>query len=273
MSGNGFLAGPPALIDAATATDYGCAMVDDVSWLAALVAGIFSFTSPCVLPLVPVFLARIAGVSVSDSHAVRRGPIIANAAAYVGGFSVVFVLLGVALGAGGALVSTGETVAEYRVWLVRLGGALLVLIGLRQIGLIKIPFLDRTRQFDAGSGAVGVPSSFVIGLAFGAGWSPCVGPILGIILSMAASTGDVGRAGLLLVTYSLGLGIPFLVVAATVGSSRGLIRAINRRMGVVMAVSGAILIGVGAIMLLGIYEQLFVELVRVAPWLPWEPEI
>lgn len=258
-------------------------MVDDVSFLAALVAGIFSFTSPCVLPLVPVFLARIAGVSIadpqlagasfSDSRPVRRGPIIANAAAYVGGFSVVFVLLGVALGAGGALVSTGETVAEYRVWLVRLGGALLVLIGLRQIGLIQIPFLDRTRRLDIGAGAVGVPSSFVIGLAFGAGWSPCVGPILGIILSMAASTGDVGRAGLLLVTYSLGLGIPFLLVAATLGSSRSVIRAINRRMGTVMLVSGAILIGVGAIMLLGIYEQLFVELVRIAPWLPWEPSV
>ncbi len=258
-------------------------MVDDVSFLAALVAGIFSFTSPCVLPLVPVFLARIAGISLTDpaivdgsmtnSRLIRRGPIIANAAAYVGGFSVVFVLLGVALGAGGALVSTGEAVAQYRVWLVRLGGALLVLIGLRQIGLIRIPFLDRTRRLDIGGGGVGVPSSFVIGLAFGAGWSPCVGPILGIILTMAASTGDIGRAVLLLVTYSLGLGIPFLLVAATLGSSRSVIRAINRRMGTVMLVSGAVLIGVGAIMLLGIYEQLFVELVRIAPWLPWEPSV
>jgi cytochrome c-type biogenesis protein len=248
-------------------------MTDDVTWLAALVAGIFSFTSPCVLPLVPVFLARIAGISVAETRTPRRGPIIANAAAYVGGFSVVFVLLGVALGAGGALVSTGEVVAENRVWLVRLGGALLVLIGLRQIGLIQIPFLDRTRRMEIGDGVAGVPSSFLIGLAFGAGWSPCVGPILGIILSMAASTGDVGRSALLLVVYSLGLGIPFLLVAATLGSSRSVIRAINRRMGIVTMVSGAILIGVGAIMLLGIYERLFVELVRIAPWLPWEPGV
>lgn len=248
-------------------------MTDDVTWLAALVAGIFSFTSPCVLPLVPVFLARIAGVSLTESRSLRRGPIIANAAAYIGGFSVVFVLLGVALGAGGTLVSTGELVAENRVWLVRLGGALLVLIGLRQIGLIQIPFLDRTRRLEIGEGAAGIPSSFLIGLAFGAGWSPCVGPILGIILSMAASTGDVGRSALLLVVYSIGLGIPFLLVAATLGSSRSVIRAINRRMGIVTMVSGAILIGVGAIMLLGIYERLFVELVRIAPWLPWEPSV
>lgn len=248
-------------------------MADDVTWLAALIAGIFSFTSPCVLPLVPVFLARIAGVSPGGSVRSRRGSILANAAAYVGGFSVVFVLLGVALGAGGALVSTGEFVEQNRVWLVRLGGALLVLIGLRQIGLIQIPFLDRTRRVDVGNDTASVSSSFVIGLAFGAGWSPCIGPILGIILTMGASTGEVGRSGLLLLTYSLGLGIPFLLVAATLGSSRTVLRAINRRMGLVMAISGAILIGVGAIMLLGIYERLFVEIVRVAPWLPWEPEV
>ena len=248
-------------------------MADDVTWFAALIAGVFSFTSPCVLPLVPVFLARIAGLSLAGAPAVRRGPILANAAAYVGGFSVVFVLLGVALGAGGALVSTGEFVEQNRIWLVRIGGALLILIGLRQIGLIQIPFLDRTRRVDVGNEAASVSSSFVIGLAFGAGWSPCIGPILGIILTMGASTGDVGRSGLLLLVYSLGLGIPFLLVAATLGSSTTVLRAINRRMGLVLAVSGAILIGVGAIMLLGIYERLFVEIVRVAPWLPWEPDV
>ncbi|HEV2527600.1 MAG TPA: cytochrome c biogenesis protein CcdA [Thermomicrobiales bacterium] len=252
-------------------------MPDDVTWLAALVAGLFSFTSPCVLPLVPVFLARIAGVSATPDVAVARGPIIANALAYIGGFSVVFVLLGVALGAGGSLVATADVVVEYRQWLVRIGGALLILIGLRQIGLIRIPFLDRTRQIETGtvSGqqAAGVGSSFMIGLAFGAGWSPCVGPILGIILTMAASSGDVGRAAWLLVVYSLGLGVPFLLIAATFGSSQSVIRAINRRMGLVVAVSGAIMLGVGAIMLLGIYERLFVEIVRAAPWLPWEPTV
>ena len=148
-----------------------------------------------------------------------------------------------------------------------------MLIGLRQLGLIQIPFMDRTRRLDTGAGTAGIPSSFVIGLAFGAGWSPCVGPILGIILTMGAATGDVGRSALLLVLYSAGLGIPFLLVAGALGSSRSILRAINRRMGVIMAASGAILIGVGAIMLLGIYQQLFVEIVRVAPWLPWEPSV
>ena len=252
-------------------------MPDDVTWLAALVAGVFSFTSPCVLPLVPVFLARIAGVSATPGVAISRGPVIANALAYVGGFSVVFVLLGVALGAGGSLVATADVVVEYRQWLVRIGGALLILIGLRQIGLIRIPFLDRTRRLDAGTAsgeqAAGVGSSFMIGLAFGAGWSPCVGPILGVILTMAASSGDIGRAAWLLVLYSLGLGVPFLLIAATFGSSQSVVRAINHRMGIVVAVSGAIMLGVGTIMLLGIYEQFFVEIVRAAPWLPWEPSV
>jgi cytochrome c-type biogenesis protein len=252
-------------------------MSTDVTWLAALVAGVFSFTSPCVLPLVPVFLARIAGVSLAPGAAARRGPVLANAAAYVAGFSVVFVLLGVALGAGGALVSTADAVVGYRAWLVRLGGALLVLIGLRQLGLVRIPWLDRERRLDTGPGmgedAAGVGSSFVVGLAFGAGWSPCVGPILGIILTMAASGGDVARAGWLLVVYSLGLGIPFLLVAATLGSSHRVLRALNRRMGLIVTVGGALMIGVGVIMLLGIYERLFVEIVRAAPWLPWEPEV
>jgi cytochrome c-type biogenesis protein len=248
-------------------------MPQDVSWVAALVAGFFSFTSPCVLPLVPVFLARIAGIT-GESRVASRGPLVANAAAYVGGFSVVFVLLGVALGAGGAVVSTADVVVDLRPWLVRAGGLLLVVIGLRQLGLIRIPVLDRTLRMDAGqASAAGLGSSFMIGVTFGAGWSPCIGPILGIILTMAASSGDVGRAGFLLVAYSLGLGIPFLLIAATVGSSDAILRGLRRNMGMVVGVSGAIMLGVGLIMLLGIYERLFVEIVRVAPWLPWEPQV
>ena len=220
--------------------------------------------------LVPVFLARIAGLS-ADGSARARMSVLANAVAYVLGFSVIFVLLGVAVGAGGALVSTGALVAEYRLWLVRVGGALLVLIGLRQLGLIQIPLLDRTLRADAGAMSRGIPSSFLIGVTFGAGWSPCVGPILGVILTMAASTGDVARASWLLVVYSLGLGMPFLLVAATLGSSRAVLRRINRHLNIVVGLSGAIMLGVGVIMLLGVYERLFVEIVRVAPWLPWEP--
>ncbi len=247
-------------------------MSADVPLLAALVAGVFSFSSPCCLPLVPVFLARVAGATMDGSEPRARGAVLAHASAYIAGFSLIFVALGIALGAGGLLVSSSTLIGEYRGWLVRVGGALLVLVGLRQLGLVRIPFLDRSRHLTPGPSA-GVPASFVMGLAFGAGWSPCVGPILGIILTMAASSGDVGRAGLLLSVYSLGFGIPFLVIALTLGSSPGILARLRRHMGVIITLSGAILIGVGVIMLLGIYERLFVEIVRAAPWRPWEPKV
>lgn len=249
-------------------------MFNDVSFLAALVAGIFSFTSPCVLPLVPIFLAHLAGVSVTDSSVPARTRLIANAVAYVLGFSLIFVLLGVALGAAGSFVQTADFVAENRLLLVRIGGVLLILLGLRQLGLISIPFLDRERRLRIGSGETGtLTSSFMMGVTFGAGWSPCVGPILGIILTMAANSADVARSAGLLVTYSLGLGVPFLIVALAFGSAPGILRRLNRRLGTVMSISGAVMLGVGAIMLLGIYERFFVEIVRLAPWTPWEPSL
>ncbi|CAA9574117.1 MAG: Cytochrome c-type biogenesis protein CcdA (DsbD analog) [uncultured Thermomicrobiales bacterium] len=249
-------------------------MPTDVSLLAAFAAGLFSFSSPCVLPLVPIFLAHLAGVSVGEGGRRARGPLVANAAAYVAGFSVVFVLLGVALGAAGGLVTAGETVAGNRLWLVRLGGALLVLLGLRQLGLVRLPVLDRERRFHPQTTRAGtVTSSFVIGLTFGAGWSPCVGPILGVILTMAAGQGEVERAAVLLATYSAGLGVPFLGVALAFGSAPAILRAVNRRMRMLTSVSGAVMLGTGAVMLLGLYQELFVELVRLAPWTPWEPSL
>lgn len=247
-------------------------MPSDVSLAAAVAAGFFSFSSPCVLPLVPIFLAHLAGVSVGESGQRARGTLVANAAAYVAGFSLVFVLLGIALGAAGGMVSTATFVASNRFWLVRLGGALLVLLGLRQLGLIRLPFLDRERRVHLAASRVGnVTSSFVIGLTFGAGWSPCVGPILGVILTMAAGQGEVGRAAMLMGGYSAGLGVPFLAAALAFGSAPGAIRALNRRLRAINGISGAVMLGTGAIMLLGIYQQLFTELVRVAPWAPWEP--
>lgn len=249
-------------------------MFNDVSFLAALVAGVFSFTSPCVLPLVPIFLAHLAGVSVTDSSAPARSRLLANAGAYVLGFSLIFVLLGVALGAAGSFVQTADLIAENRLLLVRIGGVLLIILGLRQLGLISIPFLDRERRLQIGTGQTGtLTSSFFIGVTFGAGWSPCVGPILGIILTMAANSADVTRSAALLVAYSVGLGVPFLLVALAFGSAPGILRSLNRRLGTVMSISGAVMLGVGAIMLLGIYERFFVELVRMAPWTPWEPTL
>lgn len=249
-------------------------MSADVSLLAAFVAGLLSFSSPCVLPLVPIYLAHLAGVSVGEVGSRARRRVLANAAAYVAGFSLVFVLLGVALGAAGTLVSTADLVAGNRFWLVRLGGALLVLLGLHQIGLIRLPFLERERRVQLDGVPAGrITSSFVIGLTFGAGWSPCVGPILGAILTMASSQGHVDRAGILLAVYSAGLSIPFLLAAVAFGSAPRFIRRINRRLHVVTGLSGGVMLAVGMIMLLGIYQQFFARIVVAAPWKPWEPKL
>lgn len=247
-------------------------MTSNVSMIAAFVAGVLSITSPCVLPLIPLYLGHIAGVSV-DGAVIDRQRVFRNAIAYVAGFSTIFVAMGIALGAAGSLVSTADIIASNRFWLVRIGGVVLMLLGLQQIGLITLPVIGRERRLQHATQATGsVTSSFLIGATFGAGWSPCVGPILGAILTMAAGQGDTVRAAWLLVIYSLGLAVPFLAFAALGTTSRMLSR-MTRHLSAVNSVSGGIMIAVGAIMLLGIYQQLFARIAAVVPWTPWEPTI
>ena len=249
-------------------------MPTDVSLVAAFAAGVFSFTSPCVLPLVPIFLAHLAGVTVGERSARARRALVLNALAYVAGFSVVFILLGLAFGAASSLGATASLLAANRDWLVRLGGVLLILIGLNQLGVVSLPFLARERRPGSATAHTGtVASSFVIGVTFGAGWSPCVGPILGLILTMALSEADTARATWLLTAYSAGLSIPFLATALAFGSAPAALRSIQRQIRPVMTVGGAIMLGVGTIMILGIYERFFIEIIAAAPWQPWEPEL
>jgi cytochrome c-type biogenesis protein len=246
----------------------------EVSVIAAFLAGVLSISSPCVLPLLPIFLAHLAGASASGIEGVGRRRLLPNAVAYVLGFSLVFVALGVALGAAGSLAATASVVAGNRDWLTRIGGALLIVLGLHQIGVVRIPLLDRERRLSADHLPAGqVTSSFLVGVTFGAGWSPCVGPILGAILTMAAGQGSVDRAALLLATYSAGLAVPFLLAAVAIGSAPNLIRGINRRLPLVTGVSGGVMVAMGAIMTLGIYQQFFARLVALSPWTPWEPAL
>ncbi len=244
----------------------------EVTLLTAFIAGIFSISSPCVLPLVPIYLTHIAGVSAGQPGTRARAVVLRNAGAYVLGFSVVFVALGAALGTAGALAGSLDFISQNRLLLVRIGGVLLVVLGLHQLGWITIPFMNRTRRAEISTGSPGtVTSSFLIGVTFGAGWSPCVGPILGAILTMAAGQGSIQEATFLLSLYSLGLAVPFMLAALAFGSAPGIIRKLNGRMAMVTTISGAVMIGVGVIMLLGIYEQIFTDIIRNAPWTPYEP--
>jgi cytochrome c-type biogenesis protein len=244
----------------------------EVSFLAAMLAGVLSISSPCVLPLVPIYLAHLAGSSTGLNKEVDRRRVLPNALAYITGFSVVFIAMGVALGAAGTLVSSASVIASNREWLSRLGGVLLVVLGLSYLGVIRLPFLDRDRRFNTSHLPTGqITTSFLVGVTFAAGWSPCVGPILGAILTMAAGQGEISRAALLLTAYSAGLAIPFLIAALALGSNPGVIQSLNRRLPLLTGVSGGVMVAIGAIMILGIYQQFFATLVAAAPWMPWEP--
>jgi cytochrome c-type biogenesis protein len=248
-------------------------MTPDVSVIAAFIAGTLSITSPCVLPLLPLYLAHLAGTAEPGALRNQRHVLIVNALAYVAGFSLIFISFGVALGAAGSLVSTAEIVSSNRFSLVRVGGAILILLGLQQIGLLRIPFLDRERRLSVettGSGRV--LSSFLVGVTFAAGWTPCAGPVLGAILTMAAGEASVSGAALLLAVYSAGLAIPFLAIAFFGGAS-GILRTVGPRLEAITSFSGAVMLATGALMFLGIYQQFFTRLVAAAPWTPWEPTI
>ncbi|HWV25237.1 MAG TPA: cytochrome c biogenesis protein CcdA, partial [Thermomicrobiales bacterium] len=220
-------------------------MTTDVSFLAAFLAGVFSISSPCILPLLPIYLAHIAGVSVGQSKTTARPVVMRNAIAYVAGFSVVFIAFGAAFGAAGAFANSLAFFSENREWLVRIGGALLIILGLHQIGIYRIPFLYRDARMSLDGRNPGtVGSSFVIGVGFGAGWSPCMGPILGAILTMAAGQGSIQRATVLLTVYSLGLAIPFLGAAFAIGTLPNILRHINKHLRMVTTISGAVMLGV-----------------------------
>ena len=246
----------------------------EVSIIAAFLAGVLSISLPSVLPLVPIYLAHLAGASGGGIEGIGRRRVVSNAVAYVLGFSVVFVALVVALGTAGALASTASVVSSNRDWLTRISGAMLIVLGLHQIGIVRIPLLDQERRLPADQLPAGqVTSSFLVGVTFGAGWSPCVGPILGAILTMAAGQGSIDRPALLLATYSAGLAVPFLLAAVPLCSAPSILRGINRRLPLVTGVRGGVMVAMGAIMTLGIYQQFFARLVSLSPWIPWEPSL
>jgi cytochrome c-type biogenesis protein len=210
-------------------------------------AGILSFLSPCVLPLVPAFLVNIAGEAALAGRA--RARTLVHAIAFVLGFSAVFTLLWVAIALVGALA--GELV--YR--LQQAGGVLLVILGMHMVGLIHIGLLDRRVDVRLEGGASGLPRSFLIGSAFGVGMTPCVGPYLGAILTMLLGL-ELASGAVLLLAYALGMGVPFLIIALGLGSVTGAVRALNRNIRAVNVAGGAIVIAMGLLLVSGQFTRL-----------------
>src|SRR4051812_48590680 len=177
--------------------------------LLAFSAGLLSFVSPCVLPLIPSYLTFVTGVGFDELGNARRAALI-HSLLFVLGFTLIFV----ALGASATVL--GRLLLAYRVWITRLGGALIVLFGLYLLGAVRVASFDRERRVHLANKPVGYLGSVFVGIAFGAGWTPCLGPILGAILTYTAATADLSRGLPLLLAYSLGLALPFLVAAVAV---------------------------------------------------------
>lgn len=237
----------------------------DVSIVAAFVAGLFSITSPCILPVLPLYVAYLAGTAEPDQRDHTR--VALTGVGFVVGFTLVFVVVGTAFGALGTALATRKTL------LVQLGGLFLVLLGAQQIGLVRIPGLSRDRRFVPLASRGGpLASSVLVGVTFAAGWSPCAGPILGAIFTLALTEADAARATMLLGVYSAGLAIPFLAIAV-LGASSAILRRLAASTQSLTSVSGAIMLAVGCVMLLGWYQRFFARLVAVAPWSPFEPSL
>jgi cytochrome c-type biogenesis protein len=216
----------------------------------AVIGGLLSFLSPCVLPLVPGYLGYLTGTIVSDATTPPRRQLLIHAIAFVLGFAVVFTIFGIAVG---QFLERWQTGLDYLRWV---GGIAVILLGIHTIGLIRIPFLEREARVSAQDrlprGRIG--SSFLLGVFFAAGWSPCVGAILSGIFAIAATQGV--RAGVLFFCYALGLGIPFIITALAFGWITPQLRRLNRHLGLVSAVSGVFLIVVGVLLLTNQFERL-----------------
>ncbi|HTJ60605.1 MAG TPA: cytochrome c biogenesis protein CcdA [Candidatus Saccharimonadales bacterium] len=205
-------------------------------------AGILSFVSPCVLPLVPAYLVNLAGETALGGTDRRRT--MAHAAAFVAGFSAVFTLLWVGI----ALL--GTLGADVVTWLQRIGGFILIVLGMHMLGLITIPLLERTSGLQLEGASSGYRRSILIGVAFGAGWTPCIGPYLALILTILLNN-DVVSGAVLLLAYSLGLGVPFLLVAGGFGSVRRALDWVRLHIRAVNAVGGTLVIVMGLLLLSG----------------------
>lgn len=221
----------------------------EVTHWGAFLAGLVSFLSPCVLPLVPPYLCYMTGVTLDQltgeaDERVARLRVMMSSLAFVLGFSTVFVTLGAAASV------VGRFVASYSGVLSVVGGLVIIIMGLHFLGLFRIAFLQRQMRVDVDNQA-GPGGSYLMGLAFGFGWTPCIGPVLGAILFVAGSEETAGRGALLLAIYSFGLGLPFLIAGLFAGPFMGFLRRFRGHLGRVEQVMGGLLVVTGLLIMTG----------------------
>src|SRR5215470_7048147 len=241
-------------------------MTESLGVLVAFSAGLFSFLSPCVLPLFPSYLSFITGMSVDrlsgDVAAGVRGTILLHSIAFIAGFTTVFVSLGASFSA------AGQFLLEYRDWIRIAGGLLIVVFGLYIAGVLRIGAFGRTKQMQIRSKPAGFIGSFAVGLTFAIGWTPCVGPILGSILTLASSESTVRHGVGLLLAYSAGLGVPFLAFSFGLGFFLRFFKRYRPFIPVVERAAGVLLVVVGVLVATNYYILLNSWTVSITPeWL------
>ncbi len=211
----------------------------------AFLAGLVSFISPCVLPLVPSYLSFLTGTSLEDlkaeSSSAAKARVLLHALAFIAGFTVVFVAIGLSASAIGGVFQNNKRLVEIA------GGTIIVVLGLNMMGVLKIPALMMDKRVHLQGRKPSYWVSFLVGLGFAAGWSPCIGPILSGIILLAASQRTLAEATFLLFVYSMGLAIPFLITAAAITQSLGALNRIKRYLPVIEATSGVILVATGLV--------------------------
>lgn len=231
----------------------------------AFVAGAISFLSPCVLPLVPGYVSYVAGRSLSDAElphaAATRLPALGLSLLFVFGFSSVFVALGA------SATAVGQLLLQYRYETNLVGGAIIIVFGLFMTGLLRLSWMQRELRFHA-AGPGGRPlGAYVLGLAFAFGWTPCIGPVLGAILTVSAASATVAQGVALLAVYSLGLGLPFLVAAGFTGAFLGRMRVMRRFGRHLQVLAGLVMVAMGVAMITGYLSAFSFWLLETFPGL------
>lgn len=226
---------------------------ENLTYSAALVAGLLSFFSPCVLPLVPAYFSFITGLSLDELTANKketRQKVILSTIFYVAGFSFIFILFG-------ASASFLGGIAEQYSWIVRyFGGGIIIVFGLHLLGVINIKGFNFEKRIRLRKKPLHLMGTFVIGMAFGAGWSPCIGPILGSILIVAGNQDTVLKGVLLLAVYSAGLALPFLVLSVFIHSILDIMKRAKKIIGIINKVSGILLIIIGLLLIFNKFRLL-----------------
>jgi len=227
----------------------------DISIFIAFSAGFLSFVSPCVLPLIPSYITYITGVSFKDladaeTRTKLRWATTFHSLLFIMGFSTVFILMGA------SATYLGQLLTRYQYWIMKAGGVLIIILGIHFTGMINLPFLQMERRFELRKKPLGYVGSFLVGIVFAAGWTPCVGPILSTILLYASTSKSFTTGVVLLTFYSMGLGVPFFLSSLAFNSFLSTFERIKRYMGVITIVSGIFLIGMGILLLTDTFQEI-----------------